>query len=408
MGLTSTGVSISDLSIFKEENLKQEQGGGIKIQDDGTYTTQELESVDGFLLKFAKFQKSVNLLASIMQNPDKVDINIFGNSKTAAADKPLFDENGHIILDPPVCPQCGKKVKQLQKNGYCSKACALIAQSKKMTSKLSSTGERTLEKIQQLQRCLDIADMVLDLVTALPELIVMNSKLPEEYREYITIQIDIVFLQLKKYINDLMIWKNNKIIDLLKTINTGVMDDTLQVLFAPITSIIQVVQAIQTALNIAVAAALAVLQVPMTGIPPQSYGFFLTAKSVQQPMYSGKLLIEVVPQLNKLLPIQNMMNNINYVGIEAILKAALPPIQDFEYFLDPKLFKVRYAFSAENIPTAKKMQQFLEALCVMGCDSFPRYKRLKLTNVWFVLAILTGWGPVSQKVFGDFIFHGPM
>lgn len=110
--------------------------------------------------------------------------------------------------------------------------------------------------------------MVLDLVTALPELIVMNSKLPEEYREYITIQIDIVFLQLKKCINDLMIWKNNKIIDLLKTINTGVMDDTLQVIFAPITAIIQVVQAIQTALNIAVTAALAVLQVPMTGIPP--------------------------------------------------------------------------------------------------------------------------------------------
>lgn len=125
-------------------------------------------------------------------------------------------------------------------------------------------------------------------------------------------------------------------------------------------------------------------------------------------MYASKMLIEVVPTLNKLLPIQNMMNNIDYELIEQIVQKALPPLQEFEFFYDPDLFKARYALSAENIPTVKKMQQFLEALCVMGCDTYPRYKRLKLSNVWFVLAILTGWGPVSQKVFGDFIFHGPI
>lgn len=408
MGVVITGTKLSDLKIFQDQYIKEEQGGGIEIQGDGTYKEKEMESVDNFLSKFAKFQNSVNIVGALLQNPDKVDVQIFENAKTAKADKPLFDDNGKIILNPPVCPQCGKKVKQLQKNGYCSKTCATIAKTKKSAAKWSERGEQTLERIQQLQRILDIADMVLDLVTTLPEMIVACSKLPEEYREYITIQIDIVFLKLKKYVNIAMIWKNNKIIDLLETINCGTIDDTLQVIFAPITAILQVVQAIQLALNIAVQAALAALSVPMTGIPPQSYGFFLTAKSMQQPTYSGKLLIEIVPQLNKLLPIQNMMNNINYTGIEAILKAAMPPIQDFEYFLDPALFKIRYAFSAENIPTVKKMQQFLESLVVMGCDSFPRYKRLKLTNVWFVLAILTGWGPVSQKVFGDFIFHGPM
>lgn len=227
-----------------------------------------MESVDVFLEKFAKFLNSVSIVGALLQNPDKVDINIFQNMKTAQADKPLFDENGKIILNPPVCPQCGKKVKQLQKNGYCSKACATIAKSKRAASKLSETGEKTLERIEQLQRILDIADMVLDLVTTLPELIVANSKLPEEYREYITVQIDIVFLKLKKYINIAMIWKNKKIIDLLDSINFGTMDDTLQIIFAPITAILQVAQAIQIALNVAVQAALAALSVPMTGIPP--------------------------------------------------------------------------------------------------------------------------------------------
>lgn len=408
MSEIATGVNINDLYIFKEENIKNEQAGGMLIQSDGTYRESEMESVDNFFLKFAKFKFSLDNLMLLLSDPSKANFDADMNYKTASIKKPLFDENGKIVVNPFFCPQCGKAVKQLQKNGYCSKTCATIAKSKKAAAKLSSTGERTLEKIRMIQRVLDLVDMCIDVITIFPELIVEHLKLPEEYREYVTLQIDIEFLKMKKGINNLMILKNNLIIDLLKSINFGVMDDKLQVLFAPIQSIIQIVQGVQTALNVALSATLAMLEVGNTGIPPQSYGFFLTAKSVQQPMYASKLLIEVVPELNKALPIQNMMNNIDYEKIESILQKALPPLMEFEYFYNPDAFKVRYALSSENIPTVKKMQQFLEALCVMGCDSFPRYKRLKLTNVWFVLAILTGWGPVSQKVFGDFIFHGPM
>lgn len=403
-----TGINISDLQIFKEENIKHEQGGGLRIQSDGSYIESDMESVDNFFLKFAKFKLSLSNLIQLSADPSKADFSADLNFKTASVRKPLFDENGKMVQNPVICPQCGKVVKQLQKNGYCSKACATLAKTKQATAKLSSTGERTLEKIRMIQRVLDLVDMCLDVITIFPELIVEHLRLPEEYREYVTLQIDITFLQMKKVINNLMILKNNMIIDLLKTINFGVLDDKLQVLFAPIQSIIQIAQGIQMALNVALQAALAMLQVGPSGIPPQSYGFFLTAKSVQQPMYASKLLIEVVPTLNKMLPIQNMMSNIDYEKIEKIIQKALPPLYEFEYFYDPAAFKVRYALSQENIPTVKKMQQFLEAICVMGCDTFPRYKRLKLSNVWFVLAIFTGWGPVSQKVFGDFIFHGPI
>lgn len=111
-------------------------------------------------------------------------------------------------------------------------------------------------------------DMALDLVTVFPELIQEHLKLPEEYREYVTLKIDIMFLDMKRMINNLMIWKNNQIIELLNSINFGVMDDTLQVLFAPIQSIITVVQGVQTALNVALGVALAALEVGNTGIPP--------------------------------------------------------------------------------------------------------------------------------------------
>ena len=134
----------------------------------------------------------------------------------------------------------------------------------------------------------------------------------------------------------------------------------------------------------------------------------MTAKSMQQAMTAGKLIIEIVPKVNMALPMQNMMNNMNYTAIEQIVRKALPPITELEYFLEPTAFKVRWALSNNNAPLVKKMFQILEGLLVMGADTFPRYNRLKLSNVWFVLSILTGWGLQSRGVYGDFIFHGPI
>jgi len=48
----------------------------------------------------------------------------------------------------------------------------------------------------------------------------------------------------------------------------------------------------------------------------------------------------------------------------------------------------------------------LSSLIVLGGDFLPSYKNLKLTNIWFIIAILTCWGPWTRAIFGDFIFHG--
>lgn len=150
----------------------------------------------------------------------------------------------------------------------------------------------------------------------------------------------------------------------------------------------------------------AMLMVPISGIPPHTYGWFLTAKSIQHPLTAGKLCINIVPKANLALPIPNIMNNINYEAIDAICMAALPPIIEAEYFMDPTYFKVRWSLSQSNVPRLKKLHELLEGLVVLGADTYPRYSRLKLSNVWFVIAILTGWGIQSRGVYGDFIFHG--
>ena len=134
----------------------------------------------------------------------------------------------------------------------------------------------------------------------------------------------------------------------------------------------------------------------------------MTAKSMQYAETAGKIFIEIVPKANLALPLPNMLSNINTSAILNMVSAAMPPIQDVEYFLDPTIFKVRYAVSHLNTPGIKKFIQMLESLIVLGADTFPRYSRLKLSNVWFVISILTGWGMLSRGVYGDFIFHGPI
>ena len=118
------------------------------------------------------------------------------------------------------------------------------------------------------------------------------------------------------------------------------------------------------------------------------------------------MLIPIVPEVNKVLPVQTAMNCIPYEKIDAMVKKALPPIQEVEYFMDPDVFKLRYQLSQDNGPRVKKAWEILENLMKFSAECFPRYKNLKLSNPWYVIAILTGWGPVSRQVYGDFIFHG--
>ena len=73
--------------------------------------------------------------------------------------------------------------------------------------------------------------------------------------------------------------------------------------------------------------------------------------------------------------------------------------------MDPDLFDIRLALSDQNSPAIEKLVRLLEATIVIGADFLPAYERLNLTNIWFVAAILTTWGPTTRSIYGDFIFH---
>lgn len=307
-----------------------------------------------------------------------------------------------------VCPECGRKVKQLLKNGYCSKACATKAHAAKAQEKVVGAMEGTLDVIQQIKTKLALLDAVLNVLSELPEIIRMKAKLPPAFREYVTLRIDDVFIRMKFMVNLLMIQKNDLIIELLKKVKNGQLDKTLESVFKPIRTVMETAAGVQTALNTALTGIIALLEMPTNGpIPPESMGFFLTAKSVQYPMYSSDICIPTIPTMNKALP-KWCGSMIDFDKIGDIVDKALPPIQEFEYFMDPAAFKIRFQLSKDNGPRVKKMWEMLEGLMVLGADVMPQYKNLRLSYPAFVLAILSpgGWGPVSRCIFGDFIFHG--
>ena len=151
---------------------------------------------------------------------------------------------------------------------------------------------------------------------------------------------------------------------------------------------------IQQALIAALTVLEKIMESPMNGpIPPESMGWFMTAKSAQHPKYGAtKICIPVIPEPNNALP-KLSGNMIDYQKIDETVKNALPPIQEFEYFLDPTAFKLRYALSQDNGIRVKKMWEMLEAIMKMGAEILPKYKDLSLINPFYVIAILTSWGP---------------
>ena len=79
--------------------------------------------------------------------------------------------------------------------------------------------------------------------------------MPKEYRDYVTAKVNLVFIELKKIINLLLIKKNELIIKLLRRIKFGTVDKKLASLFAVINQIIRAVQLAKEALENALAVA---------------------------------------------------------------------------------------------------------------------------------------------------------
>ena len=102
-----------------------------------------------------------------------------------------------------------------------------------------------------------------------------------------------MFLKMKKIVNNIEIARNEKMIELMKKIKFGSIDEKLSVIMAPIQAVIATIIALQQALNTAIAGLMTMLQNKSLGAldPNGGHGFLMTAKSAQYPETAGKILV---------------------------------------------------------------------------------------------------------------------
>lgn len=434
-------------SLFDESNIIEEDMYGVSVQDNEYHQGNETD-VNKQIKDAVALQDVTTLTSSSVQNAEDEDIvknvtsNITEDKDGTKEKKNTFeaaiglasavDQFGHYLLKGGTCPVCGKHVDFMSGNGYCSLTCA----AKDLLIKIAETlkGEYTVETpeiIDRIKNILDYFNLVLNVVQKVPDILAGTASMPKEYRDYVTAKVNLVFIELKKVINLLLIKKNELIIKLLRRIKFGTIDEKLSPLFAVINQIIRAVQLAKEALENALAVAYNAITNAsgLFYIGPQEYGFFFTLKSnmAMCPFYKTDPTVYKAGQLGKPFWGMGVMNiafdmskcqlkidigaksalqNVDFQKINTIIRKAFPPIQAPEYLMDPDLFDVRLALSDQNAPAIEKLTRLLEGIIVIGGDFLPTYERLKLTNIWFVVAILTTWGPTTRSIYGDFIFHG--
>ncbi len=434
-------------SIFDESNIIEEDTFGVKISNDEYHQGDDTD-LNGKIKDTVALEDTTTLASSSVQNAedddtikavnDEISIDDDGNKKKKSTLEAAIglasgiDQFGHYLMKGGTCPVCGKHIDFMPSNGYCSLTCA----AKDLLRKISETlkGEYTVETpeiIERIKNILDYFNLVLNVVSKVPDILAGTASMPEEYRNYVTAKVNIVFLELKKIINLLLIKKDELIIKLLRRIKFGTIDAKLSPLFAVINQVIKAVQLAKEALEKALAAAYNTIN-KVSGlfyIGPQEYGFFFTLKSNMAvcPFYKTDPTVYKAGQLGKPFWGMGVMNiafdmskcqfkldigmksalqNVDFQKINTIVRKAFPPITAPEYLMDPELFDVRLALSDQNAPAIEKLVRLLEGTIVIGGDFLPTYERLKLTNIWFIAAILTTWAPTTRSIFGDFIFHG--
>lgn len=332
------------------------------------------------------------------------------------------------------CSVCGKYVRFMPPNGYCSLECAAKDLVKRIMSHITGEFEtETPEIITKVKRILNYIDLCLNLVQKLPDILSGLASFPPEYKAYATVKVNIIFLYIKKVINNLLIEKNKLLIKLLKKCRDGVIDSKTGAAVAQIQQVLTVIRNLRTQMNQAIGIALQAITnlSALFYIGPQEYGFFMTMKSFMCPcpflksnpnLYPPSQIgtpfwgpgVMMIPfdmskcQFSIDIGGMSALQNVDQKKIDNIINAVFRPIMEVEYLMDPELFDIRLALSDQNTPAIQKLQRMLELTVTIGGDFLPTYKNLKLTNIWFVIAILTCWGPTTRYIFGDFIFHAPI
>lgn len=273
----------------------------------------------------------------------------------------------------------------------------------KLGKSLGITGDlkELLDPITEpLEAVTDFVNQIYDIASAIPEIVKdISDILLSDYVDYLNNEIQILELMIKKKINEILVFKNKLMLRALKKSRNGISSTSDALIGGALTAINTIVDGINAALQAFDAAYMVAYKTLVNSMVPfllnqESMSFFFTPRSLF--MRPGTFVIpHTTVNMN-----QSAIEVINYNTLEKIASIGFPKIQDWEYFMDPKLFNIRKKFSELNCKGLYDLVSLLELLLYTGAEPLPRYSRVKITNPYYLIYLFTGWGPAGITCFG--------
>lgn len=360
------------------------------------------DSID--LLSSMKLDEDINVSEIIENAKENIRSNEYVANVTGILKSNLkYSADGKIEGIKFKCPQCGKELDAIPKSGFCSTKCAMSFLKDKILKMISSQQGQQSSISKKLQIIIDYINIAINLSTVLPGIVIHISSLSNTYRKYLTILLNKAFLKLRLIVNKILIWKNKLIEKILKWISSGTISTYIETIFSWLKVFLQTLNSLKVAFNTAYGVAMNAINLisKLYGLPGETMGFLsgmLPRSIINHP---GKMLVELPVKTLNLK--QSAFQNVNIDWIENLIVAAFPPITAPEYFIDPAAFRVRVLLSDQNISVVKPIITTIEKITKTGAEFLPSYENLKFTNVWFLVAMIFGWGPTTQSIYGAIV-----
>lgn len=158
----------------------------------------------------------------------KIDINDYKDiiHQTSLNVKSLWEKNpitGMLDTFGFNCPVCGKRVKYIPINGYCSLNCFISD----METQLLTVKNHTVAQLKEftesnMQVVSDYIKTVLSVINDLPDAIKEIEDLPDKMKSYLQVQYNYIANRLKIQTDKILIWKNKLLIAWLVEYMNGV------------------------------------------------------------------------------------------------------------------------------------------------------------------------------------------
>lgn len=273
----------------------------------------------------------------------------------------------------------------------------------KLGKSLGITGElkELLDPIMEpIEAVTDFVNQIYNIASAIPEIVKDVADIfLSDYVDYLNNEIQILELMIKKKINEILVFKNKLMLRALKKSRNGISSATDALVGGALTAINTIVDGINVALQAFDAAYMVAYKTLVNTMIPwllnqESMSFFFTPRSLF--MRPGTFVIpHATMNMN-----QSVVEVMNYNTLEKLSSIGFPKIQDWEYFMDPKLFDIRKKFSELNCKGLYDLVSLLELLLYTGAEPLPRYSRVKITNPYYLIYLFTGWAPAGITCFG--------